>query len=1098
MPLDHVTEYALSFTSDAVHLMRREVVGDAGWQAIGSADFASASFRSDLAALRAGALNGDARGALPVVLLIPQDQILYTSLSVPSGPSRDRAVGKALDGLTPYTIEDLSFDWTEEGADVRVAAVARQTLHEAQEFAMRHGFQGTTYSAQPDESEYPGMPVFRLDGEEAGPDLSVAGPEALSLDLDADLPDETPGGSETATGDQPALPVNKGITDIDYEVVGEGKAAPDDGQPALPGLDLAETATTSDAPSAEEEVEAAPVTDSDQADLFDGNEPAPAVLEDAATGGGSDSAPPDTQAAARDAEVDGETSTVNDAFGAQDPEPAETSAPDAADSADTPGEAEDHEADSPVAEGIEDTSDTSPEDPADDLTEAERAALAVAAEEIAAAEAAAAETAQRARQAAARTVVRHPLPGADATPPLRAAETRTVRAATRSAEGARPGRGGLVELVAMLGALVVGLLLVWAFIVPRDNMPTGTETIAEADPVMVDSPEPEVAAPASPTQTDPAAIPAAPTEPEVSTTSALSPDEQALVIAIATAPAELIVIPSVPAPETVPAPVPAAVPAPENLPVESAPETVPAQVVSAEAVAEALAEAATQPPQSVADTTAETGEQQVLPEQVAAALVPSAAADPVQNAASQPAQQVARQSLTSSARPLGAPRRQAAATPVVDAPPVVPDNPLPFEATQQQTPRPSAARPPNRPAPRATQAPAPARATTPAQSPAPAPAQAATPRQQPAAVSSLRSSARPPSRPEGSLPDMPGPEELTPSERQHLEDLLKDLRSARNGAEGLSGIERNAVFQLAELRPSRRPAAIGARSQQAVAAAQPPTDRPSAPSATTSASTVPARDSGGLLRSSNRPRTKPGQATARLSDAAVNEAIAEAVSASTARPGGVALSALSSSNLPPRRSGARSAGNAAPAPDETVVAAAPAIVAPPDQGPSEAEQAERRRLDEQLQSQAEARIRARAASDAAAEARARAEAEARARAQVAAEERAAAARRQSYKPQELDDEPEIAQNVARGGMTAASVAAAATQRRGIDLGRTTIIGIIGAGNASRALIRLRNGKIVTVRLGDRIDGGTINQIGDGKLTYIKNGRPHEMRILGGR
>ena len=72
------------------------------------------------------------------------------------------------------------------------------------------------------------------------------------------------------------------------------------------------------------------------------------------------------------------------------------------------------------------------------------------------------------------------------------------------------------------------------------------------------------------------------------------------------------------------------------------------------------------------------------------------------------------------------------------------------------------------------------------------------------------------------------------------------------------------------------------------------------------------------------------------------------------------------------------------------------------------------------------------------------------------------------------------------------------QKRGINPGRTTIIGIIGAGKASRALIRLRNGKIVTVRLGDRIDGGTINSIGDGRITYVKSGRTHELRMLDGR
>ena len=122
----------------------------------------------------------------------------------------------------------------------------------------------------------------------------------------------------------------------------------------------------------------------------------------------------------------------------------------------------------------------------------------------------------------------------------------------------------------------------------------------------------------------------------------------------------------------------------------------------------------------------------------------------------------------------------------------------------------------------------------------------------------------------------------------------------------------------------------------------------------------------------------------------------------------------------------------------------------------------------------------------------------RRRAQAEAEERAARAKRQEYKPPEVDDEPEIAAAALSKGTTTASVAKAATQRRGIDMGRTTIIGIIGAGQASRALIRLRNGKIVTVRLGDRIDGGQINSIGNGRLTYVKGGRTHELRLLDGR
>lgn len=279
--------------------------------------------------------------------------------------------------------------------------------------------------------------------------------------------------------------------------------------------------------------------------------------------------------------------------------------------------------------------------------------------------------------------------------------------------------------------------------------------------------------------------------------------------------------------------------------------------------------------------------------------------------------------------------------------------------------------------------------------------------------------------------------------------------------------------------------------------APPPTARPDTAAPSETASTAPARNSGGLLHASARPAARPSRtgdaATASPGvDAALSQAMSQAVAAGGSTsgapptPGAMSLTALTSSSAPPR-----------PSRDRT--AAAPSDGAAPAASPSgeDAEAAERRRLDEQLQAQAEARIRARAAADAEADARARAEAEARARAQAAAEERAAAARNQSFRPAEVDDEPEVSQPVG-AGETAASVARAATQSRGLNTGRTTLIGIVGAGQSSRGLIRLRNGRIVTVRLGDKIDGGTINSIGGGRITYVKGGRQHELRMLDGR
>ncbi|WP_409455670.1 hypothetical protein, partial [Paracoccus sp. (in: a-proteobacteria)] len=222
-------DHALSFSADAVHLLRRRptLQPDADWEVLGSAEFASASFRQDLAELRHAVQPQDELPPLPVVLVIPDDQILYTELHIPAEGGRDQAVGQALDGLTPYSIDQLAYDWRGEGDEVRVAAVARQTLLEAQEFANRHGFEGVEYSARPTSDEYPGIPVFRLapeDPAEAGAaDTGLAGAaedegvdvglvpldelasdeslgdvdfdfsdEELNLDLDADIVDEAP------------------------------------------------------------------------------------------------------------------------------------------------------------------------------------------------------------------------------------------------------------------------------------------------------------------------------------------------------------------------------------------------------------------------------------------------------------------------------------------------------------------------------------------------------------------------------------------------------------------------------------------------------------------------------------------------------------------------------------------------------------------------------------------------------------------------------------------------------------------------------------------------------------------------------------------
>lgn len=363
------------------------------------------------------------------------------------------------------------------------------------------------------------------------------------------------------------------------------------------------------------------------------------------------------------------------------------------------------------------------------------------------------------------------------------------------------------------------------------------------------------------------------------------------------------------------------------------------------------------------------------------------------------------------------------------------------------------------------------------------------------------------------------PRRLTEAEIEDLRRQLRDLRTAQAGGAGFSDAERDLVFQIADARPARKPVSVRGPSQDAVRSALSEAvsnDRPQARSGAEApaATTAQSAPSGSLARST-RPPSKPRNGGASLSPAAVEQAIAAAVASSPVSPGAVALSGLTSSPLPPRRSGAARPGAIASTVTSNAMAASTAALAAPVAAASaatvpsaaelraaaeaqaaEAAIAEQRRQDDELQAQAEARARAQAAADARAEAEARAQAEARARAQAEAEARQAAARNQQYKPQEIDNEPDVVASIPQGAI--GNAAATATVKDGIRLNSTQIIGTIGAGQASRALVRLSNGRILTLRIGDRVNGGTITEIRDSRILYNRNGQIQALGVLNGQ
>lgn len=154
-------DFALDLGHAGITLLRRGGAGD--WSELGTVELDDPSLAESLAALRATArrLGGDGFGTK---LVIPNSQILYAEIEAP-GPdlaSRRAQIARALDGRTPYAVDDLVFDWSGDGPVVTVAVVARETLGEAEDFAASHRFAPLCFVARPDDGSFVGEPFFGL------------------------------------------------------------------------------------------------------------------------------------------------------------------------------------------------------------------------------------------------------------------------------------------------------------------------------------------------------------------------------------------------------------------------------------------------------------------------------------------------------------------------------------------------------------------------------------------------------------------------------------------------------------------------------------------------------------------------------------------------------------------------------------------------------------------------------------------------------------------------------------------------------------------------------------------------------------------------
>ncbi|MBD0865672.1 MAG: hypothetical protein GDA36_08770 [Rhodobacteraceae bacterium] len=150
--------FALYLSLDVVELLCRS--GD-GWWRVGRADPCGSDLAGEMTALRTMAKIA-VPGPATAKLILPNDQIRYLTVDTETDDAvmRTALVEAALGQATPYALADLVYDICPDGIQTHVAAVARETLAEAEAFAVEHGFAPLSFVAIPGDMPFMGEPFF--------------------------------------------------------------------------------------------------------------------------------------------------------------------------------------------------------------------------------------------------------------------------------------------------------------------------------------------------------------------------------------------------------------------------------------------------------------------------------------------------------------------------------------------------------------------------------------------------------------------------------------------------------------------------------------------------------------------------------------------------------------------------------------------------------------------------------------------------------------------------------------------------------------------------------------------------------------------------
>lgn len=235
--------FALSLSFEGIGLLHR--AGSAGWHLVGEVLINSADLPGELASLRSKATLLDPSG-FATKLIIPDEQIKYLDLPAESAPDGDfdLTAAEALEGATPYHIDDLVYDWSVENGRLYIAAVASETLDEAEAFAVEHRFNPVSFVARPQTDRFAGEPFFGGAAQAKGVDRDDAPVRIIGS---ARLPEVTPP-AETVPVVVPQAAAPQAPKSETADPDREAKAADAPSNPAAPPTPVAPSMTPATKP----------------------------------------------------------------------------------------------------------------------------------------------------------------------------------------------------------------------------------------------------------------------------------------------------------------------------------------------------------------------------------------------------------------------------------------------------------------------------------------------------------------------------------------------------------------------------------------------------------------------------------------------------------------------------------------------------------------------------------------------------------------------------------------------------------------------------------------------------------------------------------